>query len=830
MENVGNRVSWPGVRDMVELTLTLPRNFGTLMASPFSSPSNDDRALLSARADQFFGALNRGATEDWEPFLVGLSGATRLAVLTELIIIDLGYRWGKGDKRRIESYIDRFPELGPLDRLPASIIREEHRCRVNAGERVNLQEYRDRFPLQLETLVREDPKFGSGTGTLSAETGPLTAPHRGPPPKTTTAESVIAVSHQYDFVRELGRGMFGEVWLARKNPSGIEKAVKILLQPADRDTAKRELRSLELIKNLRHPFLLSTEDFWVSDNRLYVVMELADSTLRSRLKQCKEEGLPGIPDDELVSYTIEAAEGLDYLHNKKVTHRDVKPDNILLLNGHSKVADFGLARQHDQMMGSMSFAGTPAYMAPEVWGGEGGPASDQYGLAAAYAELRQGHAPFHFGKGAEVMFAHLEGHFNFDDIITEPEREVLRKAMSRVPEDRYPTCMAFAKDLSVALGRSMPTRSGVVSTPSVRTSSSPSVARTSHDFRSLPSGLMQTTDLGQQTKGDSKLHTIGKGALPPSRSTRPAPTNKRFLIAGIATLVLVAGFVGLLIVLFGDSSETPISSTILPTPATKKDDPGAVSPTPQIPTPPPSVEVQVPRSTQPEAGSPIITLADGRRKVPEWVVAERNGLRVRFRLITPTAGVANAPAPFYISESKVWNGLYRGEKKSSREEPGGVDAPAVNLTANEAGAFASSFDGARLPTPEEWDHAAGYYDAQGQEGPVRRGGEARVRLTVPAAGTGASTATTRNQYDLVDMAGNGREWTAAVLPARGQSLRRVNGAGFSPTDLAVLRGRNYTLGTPLTYNSLAYEQQEPQTQFAGVASPYTGFRLVLPIP
>ena len=104
------------------------------------------------------------------------------------------------------------------------------------------------------------------------------------------AEGVVAVAQQYELVRELGRGMFGEVWLARKNPSGIEKAIKILLQAADRDSAQRELKSLELIKNLRHPYLLATEDFWIANNRLHVVMELADGTLRARLKSCLGAG------------------------------------------------------------------------------------------------------------------------------------------------------------------------------------------------------------------------------------------------------------------------------------------------------------------------------------------------------------------------------------------------------------------------------------------------------------------------------------------------------------------------------------------------------------
>ena len=71
-------------------------------------------------------------------------------------------------------------------------------------------------------------------------------------------------------------------------------------------------------------------------------------------------------------------------------HRDIKPENILLKKGYAKVADFGLAKRHLGAIATGSFAGTPAFMAPEIWGGKVGKASDQYSLAFAYAELRLG--------------------------------------------------------------------------------------------------------------------------------------------------------------------------------------------------------------------------------------------------------------------------------------------------------------------------------------------------------------------------------------------------------------------------------------------------------
>ncbi|MBN9121095.1 MAG: serine/threonine-protein kinase, partial [Planctomycetes bacterium] len=394
------------------------------------SLTDEERTVVTARAEQFRHALGAGGVTDWEPFLAGLAGPLRPALLAELVALDLRHRWGKGECPALEEYLARFPELGPLDDLPGALILEEYRCRVRAGGSVSVEQYRDRFPAQFPALRAELDSIGT-SGTIAE------APVRRWEPM---AEGVVAVSQQYELVRELGRGMFGEVWLARKNPSGIEKAIKIILQPADRGSAQRELASLELIKNLRHPYLLATEDFWIANNRLHVVMELADGTLRGRLKYHQGQGRTAVPVEELFRYVAEAAEGLDFLHEQHITHRDVKPDNILILHGHAKVADFGLARQQEQLIESMSLAGTPAYMAPEVWGGEGGPASDQYSLAYAYTELRQGRPALGPRPFAEMLQARRAGDFDFGEAVGPAEREVLRRAMAAEPQNRYPTC------------------------------------------------------------------------------------------------------------------------------------------------------------------------------------------------------------------------------------------------------------------------------------------------------------------------------------------------------------------------------------------------------
>src|SRR5262249_36706327 len=201
-------------------------------------------------------------------------------------------------------------------------------------------------------------------------------------------------------------GAFAEVYRGTA-PGGIPVAIKKIIQPIDRDEAKRELKSLELIKRLKHPFLLATHAFWLSADRLYIVMELADRTLRDRLRGCP----PGtsLPPAELIAYTAQAAQALDYLHGEDVLHRDIKPENILLVRGLVQRGAFGLARNLPGNQLSPPGAGTPRYMAPEAWRGTVNRQSDQYSLALTYAELRLGRPPFPSqGSVMEVMLAHLQ--------------------------------------------------------------------------------------------------------------------------------------------------------------------------------------------------------------------------------------------------------------------------------------------------------------------------------------------------------------------------------------------------------------------------------------
>jgi serine/threonine protein kinase len=646
----------------------------------------------------------------------------------------------------------------------------------------------------------------------------------------------------------LGRGVFGEVWLAKKKTSGIDKAIKIVTQPPERDATKRELRSLELIKNLRHPYLLCTEDFWVGDGRLHIVMELAECTLRNRLERCREENLPGIPETELIGYIREAAEGLDFLHSRHVVHRDVKPDNILILNGHAKVADFGLAWQQDKLLAPMkTFAGTPAYMAPEVWGKEGGPASDLYSLAVTYAELRQGHPPLKSQQIEEMMLAHLGGSHDFEPPIRDEERPVLAKALARAPEDRYSSCMDFVEALSGALGMSFQPRSSAFSESKARLHSQGSDARKLDSRPQLATSvashgtLLPGSDLQSPLETRAGRSTLGDAAKPPLPSpaeiaVRTPRARFKALLAAVLTLALIATAAAIAAFFWnsGKVQHPSISGAeeTVATPPTKAVTPPAQS-IPTIPTrqtlpPPPPDRTILPPRAQRDPNSQIEVLADDRR-VYDWISIPVGSEIVRFRLIG--GGQAPKPTPpFYVMESKVWNQLLRSAGKAPPigSEANGPFAPVTNLTFEQAAAFArEAFDG-RLPSALEWDLAAGLYAGLAREEVTRAGGSPRVALAKPEPTAGANAGTDIDHFGLRDMAGNGREWTRTLFGPAGE--REIDSAPLAATDRIVLRGRSFTLSRGLTFEMLRYEQAVPQTQFANAPSPYTSFRVAIPVP
>src|SRR6056297_1211811 len=120
----------------------------------------------------------------------------------------------------------------------------------------------------------------------------------------------------------IGHGGFGEVWRCTA-PGGMKKAVKFVFGAHDQDRASRELKSLERVKGIHHPFLLTLERFEIRDGQLIIITELAEGSLEDVYKRHRERGSCGIPRDLLVSHLHDTADGLDYLHQSyQLQHLD----------------------------------------------------------------------------------------------------------------------------------------------------------------------------------------------------------------------------------------------------------------------------------------------------------------------------------------------------------------------------------------------------------------------------------------------------------------------------------------------------------------------------
>jgi len=256
----------------------------------------------------------------------------------------------------------------------------------------------------------------------------------------------------YTLVSRLGRGGFGEVWKASA-PGGFHVALKFVSIKSR--LGRIEERSLSIIRDIRHPNLLSYFGTWTVGDVLIIATELADGTVCDRFNELQSQGFTGIPADELLGYMEEAAKGIDYLNEPNlqsrlaIQHRDIKPQNLLLAGGSVKVGDFGLARtlrfDHTGHTGSM----TLAYAAPEYLDGTTSNRSDQYSLAVTYCYLRGGRLPF---EGTQIQI--IDGiRKNRPDLsmIPECERLAVARALEKSPIKRWPSSTDFVQAIRKSL-------------------------------------------------------------------------------------------------------------------------------------------------------------------------------------------------------------------------------------------------------------------------------------------------------------------------------------------------------------------------------------------
>lgn len=275
----------------------------------------------------------------------------------------------------------------------------------------------------------------------------------------------------YRLIERLGGGGFGEVWKAEA-PGGLLKAIKFVygdlhgVGDDDASRAEQELKALARVRSVRHPYILSIERFDIIDGQLLIVTELADRTLWDRFRECRSQGLLGIPREELLSYMDETAEALDLMNEEyQLQHLDIKPQNLFLVHNHIKVADFGLAKDlGDRAAATVTGGVTPVYAAPETFDGWLTRFSDQYSLAIVFQELLTGQRPFSGNTVRQLVLAHLQGSPDLS-MLSVADRRAVSRALSKKPEDRFPTCHDFVNALREASGAAAVADTGKLAAP-----------------------------------------------------------------------------------------------------------------------------------------------------------------------------------------------------------------------------------------------------------------------------------------------------------------------------------------------------------------------------
>ncbi len=275
---------------------------------------------------------------------------------------------------------------------------------------------------------------------------------------------------RYAIVGTLGKGGAGHVFRAVQEPLGREVAVKVLrtdLPPVSQKTfADRFLREAALAGRLAHPALVTVHDYGHQDQEAdgvpagtrWVVMELLDG--RTLWHRIKRDG--PLPPREAARIGAALARGLRHAHVNGLVHRDVKPNNVVLVPDDDgveqpKLVDFGLVKPaagEGEMLTEVGrYMGTPAYMAPEqAEGTDVDGRADQYALGCVLYHMLSGVVPFDSNTPLGVAVQHKTDAVppisRRSGVAVAPALEVVvRKAMAKAPDDRYPDCGALADAL-----------------------------------------------------------------------------------------------------------------------------------------------------------------------------------------------------------------------------------------------------------------------------------------------------------------------------------------------------------------------------------------------
>jgi VCBS repeat-containing protein len=262
----------------------------------------------------------------------------------------------------------------------------------------------------------------------------------------------------YRLIRLLGRGGFARVYLGEHIHLQTQAAIKVLLTQLVKKDLERFRREARMVAALDHPHIVRVFDFGIEEDMPFLVMNYASQGT----VQQQHAGESHLPLDTIIAYVQQIEPALQYAHEQKIIHRDVKPENILVGNrGELLLSDFGIAATTatSTSQQTRTTAGTAAYMAPEQMLGKPCAASDQYALGIVVYGWFCGAPPFQgsfFEICAQHMHAPVPSLREKNPEVPESIEQCVLKALAKDPEQRFACVQDFATALFEGAAETLP--------------------------------------------------------------------------------------------------------------------------------------------------------------------------------------------------------------------------------------------------------------------------------------------------------------------------------------------------------------------------------------
>ncbi|XP_064593915.1 aurora kinase B isoform X1 [Zonotrichia leucophrys gambelii] len=239
----------------------------------------------------------------------------------------------------------------------------------------------------------------------------------------------------FEVGRPLGKGKFGNVYLARERRSGFLVALKVLFKSqVEKEGVEHQLRrEIEIQAHLRHPNVLRLYNYFHDRRRVFLILEYAPrGELYKELQRCHR-----MDATRTATLMEELADALLYCHGRKVIHRDIKPENLLLgLKGELKIADFGWS-VHAPSLRRHTMCGTLDYLPPEMVEDRGHDEKvDLWCLGVLCYELLAGHPPFESASTNDTYRRIRQIDLHFSPHIPEGARDLIQRLLRREPGER----------------------------------------------------------------------------------------------------------------------------------------------------------------------------------------------------------------------------------------------------------------------------------------------------------------------------------------------------------------------------------------------------------